>query len=38
LMLFAGAGLIALLIAMITVSTQALKVARTNPVHALSHE
>jgi putative ABC transport system permease protein len=38
LMLFAGAGLIALLIAMVTVSTQTLKVARTKPVRALSHE
>jgi putative ABC transport system permease protein len=38
LMLFAGAGLIALLIAMITVSTQSLKVARAKPIHALHNE
>ena len=38
LMLFIGAGLIALLIAMITVSTQSLKVARARPIHALRHE
>ena len=38
LMLFTGAGMIALLIAMITVSTQSLKVARAKPIHALHNE
>jgi putative ABC transport system permease protein len=38
LMLFTGAGLIALLIVMITVSTQSLKVARAKPIHALHNE
>jgi putative ABC transport system permease protein len=35
---FALAGLLALLIAIATVAGQSLRVARTNPIHALRYE
>ena len=36
--LFAGAGLLALVIAAATVATHAVRVARTHPIHALRYE